>query len=557
MVEHFKKFEDSLEKKQEEDISLKDGKMASRLVYLKKLINKRKGLISNQMDKIKNENQVAQFNSQQKADYLRCVDNTKLGKSLAKRALNTGDLNTLIAKEIDEISKCIDELNDIDYSTHPSSFYSTCTTVESLKDIRNLVNEPIYDELEVSEVLKLINIVGIACNGKVGEYPDPSVYLVKNIYPGCYISMADIATAEEYSKGNEHLEVPGTKEEINNCIPIFPNEKVYNFLKKCPKILELFAGLGMRRVIADIPLTFESLVLSGLWKMIGLLKGKKSEINIKCFIDICNSMKYICGDKYNDVIDIIKEQLKNKDIMKKGLYLNNYGLFPMLPVLYNCAKNKTFNKEELHKIYRAILRFEVYKIIFLGDQNTGKSCILNRFVEDKFDDKYQATIGLDFQSKNVQIDNQDIHLLLYDTAGQEKFRSLIPMYTRDANIIILVYDISNRDSFSNLSHWLKDLTNVNMEEVILCVVGNKIDLNDKRVVNKEEGEKFAEERGFIFQEISAKTGDGFSDLFYKNLFEQIRIKFRPSGQQPASEINDIKFNIDQDENKSTPKKKCC
>ena len=67
------------------------------------------------MDKIKNENQVAQFNSQQKADYLRCVDNTKLGKSLAKRALNTGDLNTLISKEIDEISKCIDELNNIDY----------------------------------------------------------------------------------------------------------------------------------------------------------------------------------------------------------------------------------------------------------------------------------------------------------------------------------------------------------------------------------------------------------------------------------------------------------
>ena len=396
IVEHFKKFEDSLEKKQEEDISLKDGKMASRLVFLKKLINKRKGLISNQMDKIKNENKVAQFNSQQKADYLRSVDNTKLGKSLAKRALNTGDLDTLIFKEIDEISKCINELNDIDYSTHPSSFYSTCTTVESLKDIRNLVNEPIYNELEISEVLKLINIVGIACNGKVGEYPDPSVYLVKNIYPGCYISMADIATAEEYSKGNEHLEVPGTKEEINNCIPIFPNEKVYNFLKKCPKILELFAGLGMRRVIADIPLTFESLVLSGLWKMIGLLKGKKSEINIKCFIDICNSMKYICGDKYDDVIDIIKEQLKNKDIMKKGLYLNNYGLFQMLPVLYNCAKNKTFNKEELQKIYRAILRFEVYKIIRAKIRKAEKK-------DELIKESLNSALGIDFEKYGTKL----------------------------------------------------------------------------------------------------------------------------------------------------------
>ena len=199
-----------------------------------------------------------------------------------------------------------------------------------------------------------------------------------------------------------------------------------------------------------------------------------------------------------------------------------------------------------------------YKLIFLGDQSVGKSCILNRFLNDTFIEDYQATIGLDFQSKNVQIDNQDIHLLLYDTAGQEKFRSLIPMYTRDANIILLVYDISNKDSFVNLSQWLKDLTNVNMDEVILCIVGNKIDLNDKRAVNAEEGKKFAEERGFIFQEISAKTGEGFSDLFYKNLFEQIRFKFRPGGQLPPSEIiNDIKFNIDQDENKSTTKRKCC
>ena len=198
-----------------------------------------------------------------------------------------------------------------------------------------------------------------------------------------------------------------------------------------------------------------------------------------------------------------------------------------------------------------------YKLIFLGDQSVGKSCILNRFLNDTFIEDYQATIGLDFQSKNVQIDNQDIHLLLYDTAGQEKFRSLIPMYTRDANIILLVYDISNRDSFTNLSQWLKDLTNVNMEEVILCIVGNKIDLNDKRAVNTEEGKKFAEEHDFIFQEISAKTGEGFSDLFYKNLFEQIRFKFRPGGQQPTSEVKDIKFNIEQEAKKNETKKGCC
>ena len=166
-----------------------------------------------------------------------------------------------------------------------------------------------------------------------------------------------------------------------------------------------------------------------------------------------------------------------------------------------------------------------YKLIFLGDQSVGKSCILNRFMNDTFTEEYQATIGLDFQSKNVQIDNQDIHLLLYDTAGQEKFRSLIPMYTRDANIILLVYDISSKDSFVHLTDWLNDLTTINKDEVIFAVVGNKIDLEEQRVVKLEEGENFAKEHDFIFAEVSAKTGDGFSELFYKNLFEKIRIKF--------------------------------
>ena len=85
-----------------------------------------------------------------------------------------------------------------------------------------------------------------------------------------------------------------------------------------------------------------------------------------------------------------------------------------------------------------------FKIIFLGDQGVGKSSIMNRFVQDRFENNYQATIGLDFHSKNVIIDKQDVRLLLYDTAGQEKFKSLIPMYIRDANVILIVYDITSK-----------------------------------------------------------------------------------------------------------------
>lgn len=107
-------------------------------------------------------------------------------------------------------------------------------------------------------------------------------------------------------------------------------------------------------------------------------KNQKSEINISTFLDICNSMKLVCGTKYDNVIDIIKEQLKDKE-NKNGLFINNYGLFQMLPVLYNCAKNKTFkDKTEMQKIFRAIFRFEVYKLIRARIRKSEKKKILSK-----------------------------------------------------------------------------------------------------------------------------------------------------------------------------------
>ena len=166
-----------------------------------------------------------------------------------------------------------------------------------------------------------------------------------------------------------------------------------------------------------------------------------------------------------------------------------------------------------------------FKIIFLGDQYVGKSSILNRFYQDKFEPDYQATIGLDFHSKNVDINGNSVRLLLYDTAGQEKFKSLIPMYIRDANIIIVVYDISNKDSFTHTDHWVNETKDLKREDAIFVLVGNKIDLEENRVVTKKEAEDFATEKGFLFYEVSAKTGEQIEDLFNTRIFPEMARKY--------------------------------
>ena len=166
------------------------------------------------------------------------------------------------------------------------------------------------------------------------------------------------------------------------------------------------------------------------------------------------------------------------------------------------------------------------KLIVVGNQGTGKSCILNRFVNETFEENYQATIGLDFQSKNVTIHDQDVRLILYDTAGQEKFRSLIPMYIREAQIILLIYDISDRESFDSMPNWLREVMEVKNSEAVFALIGNKIDLENERKVTFEEGNKLANENNFIFQEVSAKNGKNFETLFETQLFGAVYKKFK-------------------------------
>ncbi|BAS82720.1 ras-related protein RABH1e isoform X1 [Oryza sativa Japonica Group] len=156
-----------------------------------------------------------------------------------------------------------------------------------------------------------------------------------------------------------------------------------------------------------------------------------------------------------------------------------------------------------------------YKLVFLGDQAVGKTAIITRFMYDKFDATYQATIGIDFLSKTMYLEDRTVRLQLWDTAGQERFRSLIPSYIRDSSVAVIVYDVTGKQSFLSISKWIEEVNTQRGGDVIIVLVGNKTDLVDKRQISTDEGEAKAQEHGAMFMETSAKAGFNIKPLFRK------------------------------------------
>ena len=152
-----------------------------------------------------------------------------------------------------------------------------------------------------------------------------------------------------------------------------------------------------------------------------------------------------------------------------------------------------------------------HKIIFVGDAGVGKTTIIARITESPFNEVYEPSIGVDFMSKSIKYRGQNIKLQIWDTAGQEKYKGLIPSYVRNSSIVFVVYDISAKSTFDNIPKWLTFIRSIENTTLILC--GNKIDL-EKREVTKEEGEALAQKEGIAFFETSAKTAEGIKNMFY-------------------------------------------
>ncbi len=187
-----------------------------------------------------------------------------------------------------------------------------------------------------------------------------------------------------------------------------------------------------------------------------------------------------------------------------------------------------------------------YKVLILGDKAVGKSCFLIRFTENKFQEIYLSTAGMDYKYKDVMYEEgKTIRLQIWDTAGQERYRTITTGLFKGAVGIILMYDITDKQTFNNVREWIKSIEEETSKKVILILVGNKVDKKEREVL-KAEGEQIAEEYNFPFFETSAQSGLNVNSVF-ETLAKLIVEKKAQSANQGHKLTN----------TKNNEKKKCC
>ena len=184
----------------------------------------------------------------------------------------------------------------------------------------------------------------------------------------------------------------------------------------------------------------------------------------------------------------------------------------------------------------------VYKVLLLGDSTVGKTCFLLRYCDKTFQDAHLSTIGLDYRLKSMTLKNKkNIKLQIWDTAGQDRFRAITKNYYKGANGIILIYDVTNLQTFENVKNWITQIREEANKNVVIFLAGNKADLpEESRAVQKEDGQKMAEEYNIPFQETSAKEGINVNETF-QELVEKIDEVFSKL-EIPKAEQKNILFN---------------
>ena len=154
-----------------------------------------------------------------------------------------------------------------------------------------------------------------------------------------------------------------------------------------------------------------------------------------------------------------------------------------------------------------------FKLVLLGESSVGKSSLVLRFVKGQFHEFQESTIGAAFLTQTVQIDDTTVKFEIWDTAGQERYHSLAPMYYRGAQAAIVVYDLTNKETFQKAQNWIKELQRQASPNIVIALAGNKLDLASKRAVTYEEAKQYADETSLLFMETSAKTAANVMEIF--------------------------------------------
>ena len=252
----------------------------------------------------------------------------------------------------------------------------------------------------------------------------------------------------------------------------------------------------------------------------------------------------------------------SNNVSLENVYKRNTSMFGITGPSLRPSLNKEYpNVSDDNLSFEETMKKKSYefKVILIGSISVGKTSILSRYITNEFQSEYKCTIKTEFKTKIVNINNMSqAKLNIWDTCGDEKFRAITRQYYNDAHGILLVYDITNRESFDSIINWQNEIRNNAPADSVLFLIANKTDLNKERVVTELEGKKKAEELGMLFIEVSAKNGDNII-LLFENISEAMmqNIQNKPQINKEKMNLKNLENYEENDKNENIKKKFCC
>ena len=405
ILQYFTSLERAFEKSDEGDIvpGAESLKAAMRLDLLQKLVIKRERSIINKMKEIANDDRISRLSAQQTADYLRKdLPNDKIMKGLANRIGDDLEFTGAARSEIRAMHEHLCELSDVDDSTHAVSFLDLETTLTGIRTACELVDrtvspgESLLDSVSCTDILRLLNIVGIACKAPVGTFPDAMTWRVDKLFLGTFCSVSDIVT---HSEIEGELFVPrgfeNEGQEITNVIPYFEDVKILRFLKKyASKLLELSAGEGMRRLLGGVNGTFLYTICGGLLQLVSQLNNSRSELYFNTLIHVVETFSIQSGGYFDHILPYLHDQ-EETEKLNLSYFLNNNGMtnmmYPILQILISSPKyQKATNREScdntsipsnhshklMPRILRSIYSYEIWQAVKRTFKNQDNAHVL-------------------------------------------------------------------------------------------------------------------------------------------------------------------------------------